>query len=140
MTREEILVAVQARPDLIAMLPDTQAIADALSLDRKKTIERMAELGTPMKYLGAEAGAALLDTMEALSATNPTVKWGFKLLEKGQLDLGLESTRQMLDALLPVETYGAAASVLKGLAEVPDPVSEFDVRCALLNDNGTWRV
>ena len=136
MTHAEILATVQAAPALVALIPDTQAIADALSVGRTKTVERMAELGTPMKYLGAEAGAALLDTMEALAATNPTVKWGFKLLEKGQLDLGLESTRYMLDQLLPPE----AASVLKALAEVPETVSEFDVRCALLADDGTWRV
>lgn len=73
----------------------------------------MASLGTPMKYLGAEAGATLLETMSALSESNPVVKWGFKLLERGELDLGLDSTRAMLDALLPVD----AATVLKGLAE-----------------------
>lgn len=73
----------------------------------------MASLGTPMKYLGAEAGAQLLETMAALAESNPVVKWGFKLLERGELDLGLDSTRAMLDALLPPE----AAAVLEGLAE-----------------------
>ena len=75
--------------------------------------EFYASLGTPMKYLGAEAGATLLETMAALADSNPVVKWGFKLLERGELDLGLDSTRSMLDALLPVE----AATLLKGLAE-----------------------
>lgn len=73
----------------------------------------MASLGTPMKYLGAEAGATLLETMSTLAESNPVVKWGFKLLERGELDLGLDSTREMLDVLLPPE----AAEVLKGLAE-----------------------
>lgn len=88
-------------------------IAELLNAPQVVRVERMAELGTPMKYLGAEAGAALLDQMEDLAATNPTVKWGFELLKRGALDLSLDSTRAMLDALLPVE----AASVLKGLAE-----------------------
>ena len=88
-------------------------IAELLNEPKMVLVERMAELGTPMKYLGAEAGAALLDSMEALAATNPTVKWGLKLLERGALDLSLDSTRAMLDALLPAE----AATVLKGLAE-----------------------
>ena len=88
-------------------------IAALLNEPKMVLVERMAELGTPRKYLGAEAGAALLDQMEALSATNPTVKWGFELLKRGALDLSLDSTRAMLDALLPPE----AASVLKGLAE-----------------------
>lgn len=88
-------------------------IAEMLNAPQTVLVERMAELGTPMKYLGAEAGATLLETMETLAATNPVVKWGFKLLERGELDLGLDSTRAMLDALLPVD----AASVLKALAE-----------------------
>jgi hypothetical protein len=88
-------------------------IAELLNAPQVVLVERMAELGTPMKYLGAEAGAQLLDQMEALAATNPTVKWGLKLLERGALDLSLDSTRAMLDALLPVE----AATLLKALAE-----------------------
>ena len=88
-------------------------IAELLNAPMVVRVERMAELGTAMKYLGADVGAALLDQMEALSATNPTVKWGFELLKRGALDLSLDSTRAMLDALLPAD----AAAVLKDLAE-----------------------
>lgn len=88
-------------------------IAELLNAPQVVRVERMAELGTPMKYLGAEAGAQLLDQMEALAATNTTVKWCFELLKRGALDLSLDSTRTMLDALLPAD----AASVLKDLAE-----------------------
>lgn len=88
-------------------------IAELLNAPKVVLVERMAELGTPMKYLGAESGAQLLDKMESLAATNPTVKWGFELLKRGALDLSLDSTRAMLDALLPIE----AATLLKGLAE-----------------------
>ena len=88
-------------------------IAELLNAQQVVLGTFMASLGTPMKYLGAEAGATLLETMSALSESNPVVKWGFKLLERGELDLGLDSTRAMLDALLPVD----AATVLKGLAE-----------------------
>jgi hypothetical protein len=104
-------------------------IAELLNAPQVVLVERMAELGTPMKYLGAEAGAQLLDQMEALAATNPTVKWGLKLLERGALDLSLDSTRAMLDALLPVE----AATLLKALAEqtVTTGVTWQQVRDAL---------
>lgn len=88
-------------------------IAALLNEPKTVLVERMSNFGTAMKYLGDEAGAELLDNMEALAATNPTVKWGLKLLEMGELDLSLDSTRAMLDALLPPE----AASVLKDLAE-----------------------
>lgn len=110
MTRAEIREAIitngwqgKTPGEIAALLNEPQVVR----------VERMAELGTPMKYLGAEAGASLLDSMEALAATNPTVKWGFELLKRGALDLSIDSTRAMLDTLLPVE----AASVLKGLAE-----------------------
>lgn len=88
-------------------------IAELLNAPTVVLVERMANLGTPMKYLGAEAGAQLLDTMTALAATNSAVKYGLELLRMGELDLSLDSTRAMLDALLPPE----AATVLKGLAE-----------------------
>ena len=128
MTHTEIRDAILASPELAALVrTDTQAVAEALSVGRVRRVEFMASLGTPMKYLGAEAGAQLLETMSALSESNPVVKWGFKLLERGELDLGLDSTRAMLDALLPAES----ASVLKGLAEVPDSVSVSDVLAAM---------
>ena len=88
-------------------------IAALLNEPKTVLVERMANLGTPMKYLGAEAGAQLLDTMTALAATNSAVKYGLELLRMGELDLSLDSTRAMLDALLPPE----AATALKGLAE-----------------------
>jgi hypothetical protein len=88
-------------------------IAELLNVPKVVRGSFMASLGTPMKYLGAEAGAQLLETMSTLAESNAVVKWGLKLLERGELDLGLDSTRAMLDALLPPE----AAAVLKGLAE-----------------------
>ena len=128
MTHAEIRAAIVADQSLQALVrTDTQAVADALSAGRVKRIGFMAAIGTPMKYLGAEAGATLLETMETLAASNPVVKWGFKLLERGELDLGLDSTRAMLDALLPAE----AAAILKGLAETPEIVSVSDILAAM---------
>ena len=128
MTHAEIREAIAADPALQTLVrTDTQAVADALSVGRVRRVERMAELGTPMKYLGAEAGAQLLDQMETLAGSNPTVKWGFELLKRGALDLSLDSTRAMLDALLPPD----AASILKGLAEVPEAVTVSEVLSAM---------
>lgn len=128
MTHIEIRDAIAADPDLqVLVRTDTQAVADALSVGRVKRVEFYASLGTPMKYLGAEAGAQLLETMSTLAESNPVVKWGFKLLERGELDLGLDSTRAMLDALLPEE----ASAALKGLAEVPDTVTVQEVLAAM---------
>ena len=110
MTHNEIRDAVVANN---WQLKPTGEIAELLNAPQTVRGTFMASLGTPMKYLGAEAGATLLETMAALAETNVVVKWGLKLLERGELDLGLDSTRDMLDALLPAE----AAAVLKDLAE-----------------------
>ena len=76
-------------------------------------VERMIGIGTAMDAIGPADGAALLASFEAQVTTDPVVKYGWFLLERERLDVGLASTRTMLDALLPVE----AATVLKGLSE-----------------------
>ena len=88
-------------------------IAAALNAPQTVLVERMIGIGTVMDALGPTDGAALLASFEAQVATDPVVKYGWFLLERERLDVGLTSTRAMLDALLPVE----AATVLKGLAE-----------------------
>jgi len=88
-------------------------IAALLNEPKTVLVERMIGIGTVMDALGPADGAALLASFEAQTATDPVVKYGWFLLERERLDVGLASTRAMLDALLPVE----AATVLKGLAE-----------------------
>ena len=88
-------------------------IAELLNAPQVVLVERMIGVGTVMDALGPADGAALLASFEAQVATDPVVKYGWFLLERERLDVGLASTRAMLDALLPAE----AAAVLKGLAE-----------------------
>jgi len=88
-------------------------IAALLNAPQTVLVERMIGIGTVMDALGPADGAALLASFEAHVTTDPVVKYGWFLLERERLDVGLASTRTMLDALLPVE----AATVLKGLAE-----------------------
>jgi hypothetical protein len=147
MTQAEILAAVQADAGLSSLLPDTQAIANVLSVGRKRLIERLAGRGTAMKYIGGDAGAALVEAIRVMAETEGTplkIKLAYELLIANELDLGLQEVRDMLDYFAVNESIPGFtqehANTLKGLAEVDDPVSEFDVRCALLNADGTWRV
>lgn len=119
-----LLEEIQAKctPELIASREHGQ-IAAVVSEGRTELRERMIGIGTVLKYLGPINGAALLDQMEALKASNPAIKWGWYLLERGELDVALDSTRAMLDGLLPAE----AAAALKALAGFPAPVSTQDV-------------
>ena len=88
-------------------------IAAALNAPQTVLVERMIGVGTVLDALGPANGAALLDQVKAVAETDAVVKYGWMLLESASLDVGLDSTRDMLDALLPPE----AATVLKGLAE-----------------------
>jgi len=115
-------INAKCTPELIASREHGQ-IAAVVSEGRTELRERMIGIGTVLKYLGPVNGAALLDQMEALKASDPTIKWGWYLLERGELDVALESTRAMIDALLPAD----AAAALKALAVYPAPVSTQEV-------------
>lgn len=88
-------------------------IAALLNVPQTVLVERMIGIGTVMDALGPADGAAMLDQVKAVAETDAVVRYGWMLLESASLDVGLDSTRVMLDVLLPVE----AATVLKGLAE-----------------------
>ena len=88
-------------------------IAAALNAPQTVLVERMIGVGTVLDALGPANGAALLDQVKVVAETDAVVKYGWMLLESASLNVGLDSTRAMLDALLPVD----AATVLKGLAE-----------------------
>ena len=88
-------------------------IAALLNAPQVVLVECMIGVGTVLDALGPANGAALLDQIKAVTETDAVVRYGWMLLESASLDVGLDSTRTMLDALLPVE----AATVLKGLAE-----------------------
>jgi len=115
---------------------DTQAIADALSVGRKKVVTKLGGIGLVMETLGPTDGAALLDQLETMSATVPAVKWAFVLINRGELDFGSPATRAMIDQLVPAP----ANALLKAVAEVDDPIDEMTVRKACWSDEGVWQV
>lgn len=126
LSRSDCAAAVAAR--------DTTAIAAVLSVGRTKVISKSGGIGMVLGALGPVNGAALLDTLETASTTNPPLKWAFVLINRGDLDFGSPATRAMIDQLIP----GPAGVALKAVAEVPDAVTEFEVRQALWADDGTW--
>ncbi len=129
-----MLAEIQAKcsPELLASR-DYAAIANAVNVGRVKVIEHLGGIGTVLERLGPVDGAALLDQLEAMAATNSAVKWAFVLINRGELDFGSPATRAMIDQLLPPD----AGAVLKAVAEVSDPVSAGDVEIAMKNADGT---
>ena len=112
---------------------DYQAIADALNAGRVKVVPRLGGIGLVLETLGPEAGAALLDALEAQAATVPALKWAWVLVNRGELDFGSPATRSMITALV---SEPARASLL-AVAEVPDPVTAAAVEVAVKNDDGS---
>lgn len=136
MTHDEIRAAIAADPALQALVPDTTAIAAALSHGRTRVVPKLGGVGMVMEALGPEVGAQVLDGLDAMKTTNSAVKWAWVLINRGELDFGSSATRAMITALLddPVR------SALLAIAEEPVQVSEFDVRVAIFNDDGSLRV
>lgn len=110
---------------------DDGAIAAALSVGRTKILSRMIGFGTILDALGPSQGAAVLDALEVIGSQVSAVKWGMRLLEASNLDIGLPSVREQIDALIGVALTADQAATLKALAVVPDPVSSTDVARAL---------
>ena len=136
-----IKTLIETTPAARALLPDTQAIASLLSQGRTRLEATPIGFGSVLIVLGAEAGPAFLDALSALRSENPTLKWAWTLLERGELDVSTNLVREQLDLfVLSSMLTTEQAAALKALAERPDPISEFAVRQAIYNDDGTLAV
>lgn len=141
MTPDDIRAAIQADTALQALMPDTHAIAAALSVGRARVTTRLGGVGVVLEALGPVEGAAVLDTLDALKATSSPVKWAWVLINRGELDFGSLATRGMIQQLqIGGALTSPQAATLLALAEVPDPVDEMDVRRAIYADDGSLLV
>lgn len=131
--RAEILAACS--PELLAQR-DTQAIAEAVSVGRIKRVPTEIGNGTILETIGLAAGNALLDVINQ-AAEFRHVK---PLLEQGRLRVDSELVRATLDGLVPAVLTAEQAQALKALAEQPDPVAEFAVRCIAWSNSGEWQL
>ena len=123
-----LIEEIQAKcsPELIAS-GNHQAIADAVNVGRTRIGPRLGGIGLIMETLGPTDGAALLDQLDALSATNSAVKWAFVLINRGELDFGSTATRTMIDLLVS----SPAKELLLNVAVADDHVTAARVASAL---------
>lgn len=149
MTPQEIRDAIAASPDLQALGANTQAIADILSVGRKRVISRivsargvasdfpagpLAAEGVLMKLEGAAAQlSASAVTQEKVLGS--LIARQLKFLAGEGLDFGSVALRSMLDQFVAmgILTEGEVAG-LKSLALVDDPVTHTQVGAALRGD------
>ena len=137
MTADEIRAAIAADPALQALVPDTQAIAAALSAGRMRWKHTEIGVGTVIEVLGLAAANPVLDALYAA----PDYRHVKPLLDQGRLRLDAVAQAGMLQ---PLVTGGlltqAQLDALVARAKEPAPVDEYDVRMAIYNDDGSLKV
>lgn len=137
MTADEIRAAIAADPALQALVPDTQAIADALSVGRTRWKHTEIGAGTIIEVLGLAAANPVLDALYA----SPDYRHVKPLLDQGRLRLDVVAQAGMLQ---PLVTGGlltqAQLDALIARAKEAAPVAEYDVRMAIYNDDGSLKV
>jgi hypothetical protein len=153
MSPDAIRDAIAANPDAHAAMPDTAAVASALSAGRTRLTERMITERRILSTLGVIDGAAFLDALDAFAAAvlapdHPLAAYhsgirravGWLKTTEG-LDIGDPASQAMLTALAAagIVTPSSADAVM-ALARIPDPITEFDVRRAVFADDGSLLV
>lgn len=137
MTADEIRAAIAADPALQALVPDSQAIADALSVGRTRWKHTEIGVGTIIEVLGIAAANPVLDALYA----SPDYRHVKPLLDQGRLRLDVVAQAGMLQ---PLVTGGlltqAQLDALIARAKEAAPVAEYDVRMAIYNDDGSLKV
>lgn len=137
MTADEIRAAIAADPALQALVPDTQAIADALSVGCTRWKHTEIGAGTIIEVLGLAAANPVLDALYA----SPDYRHVKPLLDQGRLRLDVVAQAGMLQPLVTGELLTQAQlDALVARAKEPAPVDEYDVRVAIYNDDGSLKV
>ena len=137
MTADEIRAAIAADPALQALVPDTQAIAAALSVGRTRWKHTEIGVGTVIEVLGLAVANPVLDALYA----SPDYRHIKPLLDQGRLRLDAVAQAGMLQPLVTGELLTQAQlDALVARAKEPAPVAEYDVRMAIYNDDGSLKV
>lgn len=140
MTPETIRAAIAVDPALTALLPDSQAIADAMSAGRTRSAPvRRADFAIWCGATGLRA--AVEDHAGNVASPLRSVALTIRDFLGGaaeSIDFALAGNQQMLAAWqMAGAITQAQADELMALGREPDPVAEMDVRRAIWNDDGS---
>lgn len=130
---------IHSRTDCAAALAakDCQAIAATLSMGRTATQSRFVTARTILSECGA-IGPSILDSLEAIAASNSAVKWAVRFLgQDSGLDVGNPVTQYMIDQLVIGGMPADQGAALKAMAIQSAPVTAQQVAAAVFNDDGT---
>ena len=125
--------AISSDEQLMALIPDTQAIADALS--GRETYKVPFEIGAGgiLATLGLDRGNVLLDAIQS----TPGFRHVWPMIEQGRLDLSSPLVEAGLDMLVQSEVISSSEmQQLLSLCLQPVEVPEDYVKRAIWADNG----
>lgn len=135
-TKEEIRGLINSDPETKALIPNTEAIAQRLSAGRVKYVHTEIGTGTIVEALGLSAGNQVLDVIY----NQPDYRHVKPLLDQGRLRLDSVFVRSALQSMVPALITQEQCNALISRSETQDSISEFEVRCAIFNDDGSLAV
>jgi hypothetical protein len=137
MTPQEIRDAITASPELQALVPDTVALAAALSQGRTRWKPTEIGKGTIIQVLGLATANSVLDAVLA----TPDYRHVKELLEQGRLRLDVVAQAGLLQPLVAAQIMTQShLDTLTAVAQEPAPVDEYSIRVALFADDGSLLV
>lgn len=119
-------IQTKCSPELIASR-DHGAIAAAVSEGRTRATPTAIGKGTILGVLDLAAGNAFLDVID----TVPDFRHVKDVIKSSNFDVSLQVSQDGIDAMVPAVLTQVEADALKALGKAPNPITEFDVRCAL---------
>lgn len=133
LSKEEIRELIRNDANLLVLLPNSEAIAEEISKNRVTYVPTEIGTGTIIEVLGFEVGNQVLDVIYS----HPTYRHVVSLLNQGTLRLDSLFVRTALQNMVPELLTQEQKDLLVSRAQVPDPISEYEVRCAIFNDDGS---
>lgn len=126
-------IKAKCSPELLASR-NHQAIAGAVNVGRVKPQPTSIGEGKILEVLGLDAGNAFLDVIDGA----PDFRHVKKVVARGDFDMSTAVSHAGVQAMVPAVLTQVHADMLKALGTAPDPITEFDVRCALYAEDGTF--
>jgi len=137
MTVDEIRSAISSDEQLMALIPDAQAIAHELSGREFHKVPFEIGAGGILATLGLESGNALLDAVQS----TPDFRHVWPMIEQGRLDLSSSLVEVGLGMLVQSEVISSSEmQQLLSLCLQPVDVSEDAVKRAIWNDDGSLAI
>lgn len=148
MTYDEIRAAIGASPELQALVPDTQALAMHPTFSANKVVAEywLTDRGLVADLVTLTGTTAMSDSvlnkLDAAAASSRSVQTIVNRLynDTRGINFGDPATVDWFQSMTPAVFTEAERDALVSLALQPSPVSEFDIRRAIFNDNGSLKV